>query len=358
MHAPAYNFSEEIYASHSQLPDADRRLGERMVFVRLVRERPSPMFVAAAESIEAGVSLLALRNVSQALLLLTQAAEVSLKGLVHEIKLLGVRTWAAQNPAFMRNRAKSGASSNFDDSHFKKIIGESTFITSFREVSEFLGFSNSTISFVRGINNVRNEIAHQGGDVARYNFYLGQILFGVLPLLDEIYSKALGLSLCDLIYHPVSRELVVAGRYMRSKKNHTSKDWSKALRAMHFAYFGTIEIMRGASPSEDCDLSEFERQRQHEKQVEREFYKSTKGSILSHLHTDCKICGERCFVSTDCQKKEDSQGMYCDIMAISCPYCHLEILDADAELARLHYGPLNKISLGVEDWDNLVNDLD
>jgi hypothetical protein len=320
-----------------------------------VRARPSRMFLSAAQSIEAGISLLALQNVSQSLLLLTQAAEVSLKGLVHEIKLLGISAWAAQNPILIRNRAKSGSNAPFDEPRFKQIVGVETFISSFREVSEFMNFSENVHSSIAGINSARNEIAHQGGDTAKFDYYLAHILFGVLPLLDEIYLKALGITLCGLIYHPVSRELIVAGRYLRNRKAHTTNCWATALRTMHYAYFENMEIKRGMPSNEDKNEFDYF---EWECKVKRNFSNKTEGNVLDYCYTQCKICGHRCFVSTEWEKKADEQGSYFNVLAIACPYCHLEILDEGAELARLHYGPIDKESLGAEDWDRLMRDLD
>ena len=64
-----FRFSEALYSSLDLIPPSEDRPGERIDFIRAVRERPSTMFRSAIESIDGGISLLALGRLSQAFIL-------------------------------------------------------------------------------------------------------------------------------------------------------------------------------------------------------------------------------------------------------------------------------------------------
>lgn len=183
-------FSEGMYSSSELLARGDSEWGDRSRFIDTIKARPSLMYRSARESIDAGISLLADRQVSQAFLLLFQAAEVSLKGLLDEIQQVGTRTWAAQNPLLFRQRA--GSNLAFEESRIREVITEKTFIAAFREASALVKFSDEVQCGASLANSTRRLLVHQGGLERQEPTYLGQILHILIPLLDEFYTKLAG----------------------------------------------------------------------------------------------------------------------------------------------------------------------
>lgn len=155
-----YCFSRANYEAGGLLPVPAESIGRHAEFVQKIRARPSVLFRSAIESIDAAVALLALGQVSQSYLLFTQAAEVSLKAVLDEVKRMGLASWGAANPGFMRRLAAMKSVSPPGS------VKDSTFIGAFREVGEFADFSDNVRSAVPRINSARNEIAHRGGEPA------------------------------------------------------------------------------------------------------------------------------------------------------------------------------------------------
>jgi hypothetical protein len=344
-----FKFSERLYSSDERLPRGDSNWGERLRFIDTIKARPSLMYRSARESIDAGISLLANGQVSQAFLSLFQAAEVSLKGLLDEIQQIGTRTWAAQNPVLFRRRAANGLP--FEEFRIKEVVTEKTFIAAFREASAFVNFSSEVESGITLINNTRRLLIHQGGVEKQEPTYLHQILHILIPLLDEFYTNLAELPICNLIFGNVARELVVAARFLRLRKNDPTC-WRYALRPMIAAYFSRFEIAQGApfdfDPSGRGQDSRWRLNCDWADQVKREL----KGDLITQeeLATPCYICGEQCCVSTNGEIKKNGEIPYFEIHELVCPYCHLTIPSEYSDLAGIHYGPISEERMGSESW--------
>jgi hypothetical protein len=311
------------------------------------------MFRSAIESIDAGVSLLALGQPSQAFMLLVQAAEVSLKGILDEINLSGTRKWTADNPVLVRTLAKSGQS--VDHSLLRKIVTEKTFIATFREVHARISFSDQVVSGYEAVNATRNRIAHQGGECEHANLYLGQILDCILPILDEFYTKLLGMPISSFICHHVARELIVANRYLRSH-GQDIEAWAVALRPMAAAYFSRRIIEHGAPLDFDPHGFGWDERFDMNFEWEKKVAGSLKGNVLEAELTYCKICGERCYLATDGVLKWHQEIPYFDVSSMACAHCHLTVSDEHSDLARLHYGMIDEKLLGHEVWVKMIRD--
>jgi hypothetical protein len=354
---PCYEFSVPNYSSSAPLQAADESLGRYFDFKQTTIGRASPLFTSAVESMEAALALLALGQVSQAYLLITQSLEVSLKGMIDEIMQLGLRAWIARNPTLARQRAASG--SDFDEAELKGIVKDRTLIAAFRESSAFVKFPEPAKSSIYKINDWRNEIAHRGGEYQRHPHYFQSILSDLLPLLDEFYRQAMSLNICDLIHHDLARELIVAARFSRARQVG-QKDLAAVLAMVRAAYFHKHDFAAGTpfefSPrgerSDDWDYLRWE------ESLERRLVQSTRGILLNEIYLVCKICNQKCFVASDGVLKHEEGHPYLDATAVTCPYCHLAISEEYAELARLHFGPIDEKLCGAEDWKKLLADFD
>jgi hypothetical protein len=349
--APAFRFSGEILLSSECPPPASESIGYRRALEKRMMARPSLLFRSAIASIDAAVGLLALGQVSQSFLLLTQAAEVSLKAALDEINHLGLAAWAAHNPVLFRNR--SGDALPFDESRLRESVTGKHFLQVFREVSAFIEFSEAVNSSCDQINRTRNEIAHGGGDPQRARFYLDQMIFKVLPLLDEFYLELMGVGLCDIILHDVARELIVAGRFLRAR-NGDREGWRMALRPVAAAYFHRRTIDHGAPLESNGLRSGRDLTREHD--WERRIAGSLKGNVLEQETTLCHICGERCYLSTDGVLKSCDGVPYFRVSAMACTYCNLRIPEEYSDLAMIHYGRVDEHLLGRDNWRRLVRD--
>ncbi len=311
------------------------------------------MFRAALESIDAGTSLLALGQVSQAFLLFMQASEVSLKGVLDEISEIGTKTWAAQNPVLVRNLANS--SQHFDESRLRQSVTEKTFIGAFREVQAYIAFTDQVVSRHVAVNNTRNRIAHQGGDREQANLYLAQIIECLLPLLDEFFDRLIGQPICRFIGHRLARELIVAARFLRRHSSEMDA-WKVALRPMAAAYFSNRVIEHGAPIDFDPHGYGWNDRSDLNFEWEQKVAGSLKGNVLEEEYTICRICGERCFVATEGELKWQVHTPYFEVSSMACPHCHLSITEEHSDLARIHYGPIDEQLLGHESWVHLVRD--
>jgi hypothetical protein len=345
----AFRFSDEVFRSTASLPLAGESIGYRHSFQQKIAARPSLLFRSAVESIDAAFGLLALGQVSQAFLLLAQATEVSLKATIDEFNRLGISAWAAQNPVLFRNRA--GNDLPLDKAKLQEIVAQRHFLDVFREVSTFVEFSDGIESSCYQINSTRNDIAHRGGDPQRVRFYLEQTILKVLPLLDEFYYALTGSGLCDLIMHDVARELIVAGRFLRSR-GPDAGCLRMALRPVSAAYFHHRTIEHGAPPDQSGLVTGSDLARESE--WERTLAGSLKGNVLDQENTRCHICGERCFLATNGVLKRRDGAPYFDISAMACTYCNLRIPEEYSDLAIIHYGPIDEHLLGHDDWVGLV----
>ena len=362
-----YAFNDLNFSSPDRLPSADLRSGERIAFLKAIQARPSTMFRSAAESIDAAISLLALGQLGQALMLLTQAAEVSLKGILHEISLLGTSTWAAQNPVLFRNLARSGQV--FDEQSLRESLKTKTFISTLKEVNGYLSFSNRLVDCHYNVNSARNDVAHHGGYKDQYNIYLAQIIGCLLALLDEFYTKALGNPISNLLCHAIARELIVAMRYLRLHM-HESDAWSVALRPLEAAYFSCWQFVEVGTPRyfehindlrryhnyDDDDKYEWKKDFEWEKKVAESLDESVSELMdtLEDVPTHCRICGGRCFLATDGVLKWNEAVPYLEVSSMACVRCHLTIPEKHADLARLHYGPIDEQLLGREEWVKVI----
>ncbi len=293
--------------------------------------------------------MLADRQVSQAFLLLFQAAEVSLKGLLDEIQQLGTRTWAAQNPLLFRQCA--GNNLPFEESRIKEVITEKTFIAAFREASAFVNFSDEVQCGVTLANNTRRLLIHQGGVEKQEPTYLLQILNILVPLLDEFYTKLAGQPLSNLIFGNVARELVVAARFLRLRRNDP-RYWRFALHPLAAAYWSRYEITQGASsdfePTGTGQDASWSINLDWAIKVKREL----KGDLITQeeLDTRCYICREQCHVTTNGEIRKIGGVPYFEIQELVCRYCHLTIPSEYSDLATIHYGPISERRMGSESW--------
>jgi hypothetical protein len=346
-----FRFSEEVLASSEFLPPGGESIGPHLEARRLIRARRSPLFNSAAESLDAAVGLLVLDQVSQAYLLFAQALEVTLKGVLDEVRELGFEAWLRQNPGPWPNRPERCPLHPWQ---LKETIKEKTFPKAFQEVAELGLFSESARRAFEPIPGTRNRIAHSGGEDERCHIYVQDILTRILPLLDELY-RAHGLHLADLLLHCVARELLVAGRFLRRRRDG-AKSWAMALRPVTAAYFHRINIEHGAPADFDPFGygwgDRFDMNHEWEKVVAG----SLKGNVLDRERTRCHICGERCFVATDGELRTLDSEEFFRVASLACPYCHLRIPEEYSDLAELHYGRITEESLGAEQWAFLRRD--
>ena len=353
---PMFPLNEAKYPQQT-IPFANESLGYRIEFVKAIRGRRSPMFCSAAESIDAAIVLLAFSQVSQAYLLLVQALEVSLKGLLHEVQQCGVATWMAQNPQLARTLARNNAS--FSDQLLRENLKEKTLVASFRDVDAFLGFSTLTRESIQGLNSTRNDLAHRGGDAPRTHFYVRDIVCTLFPVLDEVYSSGLDLHLADFLVHDVAREVVVAARFLKSRPNDV-KCWGWATSLIASAYFHRRHI----APGPDTDDLDPDRGQKWEdnwewrkKVVKKLQCQGLSSDVLDDdYYPHCRICNEQCVLATDGELHSDEGTPYFRITSMACPNCHLFLPEEVADLAAIHYGRIDADILGIDDLNKLIKD--
>jgi hypothetical protein len=343
-----YVFSSQAYRRDGFVPVPTESIGLRCEFLEKIRARPSALFRSALESIDAAVALLALGQVSQSFLLFSQAAEVSLKAILDEVKRMGLAAWAAANPTFMRTLA-AGSRASVPGS-----VKDATFIAAFRDVAEFVDFSDAVRSSIDGINRTRNEIAHRGGDPERSHHYLELILTALLPLLDEVYRRTMTLDLADFLLHDIARELIVAAKFVVGRRNDP-RSWAVALRPLRAAHHHRWPTDQGIPL--DCGVDDWGKSYPDSMRSEWEQHvsRTLPENVLDNIYTTCRICDGVCFLATDGELKGDGADRHFDILALACAYCGLRIREGYTDLARIHYGPIDEAFLGAEKWAQLLD---
>jgi hypothetical protein len=359
MEKPVFRLDERLYPD-DQLISTNTRFWRRIEFNKAVHVRPTLFYRGGLNSIDSVLPLLCIGHVNQAYLLLFQAAEVCLKGVLDEIKSAGLAAWMKQNPSLARTLANNSAKEVLTD------IEAMTFIAAFRAASPIVGFSKDLADRASELNRVRNEIAHRGGDSERASYYLGLILGALFPLLDEFFQKVLKLDLADFILHPIARELVVIAKYHR-RSQHDDKVVGNCLSHLHSAYFSIWRISEVGVPQYDEDgFSKFDECADDYIQWQDQCHGKLKYDTVANdgYSTDpaqqsrvtyCHICGHECFVTSDWEERVSDAGLSFDVKEVMCPYCRLSI--DDPLLAEIHYGRINRESLGNEGWRALLEDL-
>ncbi len=352
---PVFPLDETQYDPNALIPIAHEGIGYRAEFVAVLRRQRSPMFLSAAESIDAAIILLVFQQVSQAYQLLMQALEVSLKGVLDNVKQMGISAWIAQNPTLAPNLL------NANPTQLKERLQENlklkTLIGAFREVSDFIDFSAHSRNAIDRLNETRNRLAHQGGIGSQTGNYVREIVNDILPVLDELYRKFLNLHLGDFLFQDVARELVVAARFLKHRPTD-KRCWSKALTLVGCAYLHRRHLAPGPDPFDEDGFEkvDFElRCNEWDKVSEKLQRAGSNSDVLEEGYLTCHICGERCVLATDGELHHEG-GLHLEITSMACPYCHLLIPEEYADLAAIHYGRIDQELLGAEEWGKLLRD--
>ena len=359
MEKPVFRIDERMYPD-DQLIQTETGFWRRIEFLDAVRARPSLYYRGGLGSIDSVLPLLCIGHVRQAYILLFQAAEVCLKGVLDEIKAAGLAAWMQKNPVLARTLADNSDKEVLTD------IEAMTFLRAFRAASPIVGFREDLAAGVTELNRVRNEIAHRGGENDRSLYYLGLILNTLFPLLDQFFHKVLGLDLADFILHPIARELVVIAKFHRLSA-HDDSTLGKCLSHLHAAYFSIWKLNEcgvpefdenGASRFDKCadDYIEWERQCRRKLKYETVAYDGYSPDSSQYARaTYCRVCSNECFVTSDWEERVTPDGLSFDVKEVLCPYCRLSI--DDPLLAEIHYGRINRKLLGDEGWQALLKDL-
>lgn len=350
------------FDNDAPLPPIEDYLGMWLAHTRFIKQvwsRPSLFFRSSTDSIWAGIGLLSLGQVSQSYLLLTQAVEIALKGVLDEIQQCGIAAWAKRNPSLFRDVAARNG--QFDPARFSQALKEKTLVGAFREAACILTFSQEVQCAFDRINRTRNDIAHRGGDPDSMHLYVRDILTAILPMLEELHEQALGVCVSDYLFSTVARELIVAGRFLSGRDWH-AEDWQIALLPFKLAYAKRerlVDVARGLSHADDNsddDTDYLPASNARPPQWMESFH--ILGPRTDYdIHTSCRICQERCFVEFQSAPSKSEGQLSFRVNAVACPHCHLGLTPAYSDLAQIHYGPISKNSLGMENWNVLLRKL-
>jgi len=354
---PVFPLDETKYEPNAMIPIAHESFWRQAEFVAALRRQRSPMFLSAAESIDAAIILLVFQQVSQAYQLLMQALEVSLKGVLDNVKQMGISAWMAQNPALAHNLVKADHTQLKERLREKESLKQKTLITAFREVTDFIDFSVHSRSAIDRLNGTRNKLAHQGGIGSQAGNYVRELLNDIFPILDELYRKFLNLHLSDFIFHDVARELMVAARFLKHRPTD-NRCWSKALTSVGCAYLHRRHLAPGSIPFDEDGFEkvDFDLRCDEWDKVSAKLWRAGSNSdVLEKAYLTCRICGERCILATDGELYHDG-GLHFRITSMACPYCHLLIPEEYADLAAIHYGRIDEELLGTEEWGKFLRD--
>lgn len=329
-------------------------------FREVVRQRPTLYYRGAMDSIDAAVPLLSLGFTSQSYLLLFQALEVSLKGVLEEMKSKGLAAWMAENPKAARKLANNSREEVLTN------IQEMNFLSAFRAASPVVGFSDAFRDQATILNGVRNQIIHRGEDIERRPYYLKLILSCLLPMLDELYGYVLNVSLCSFFDRTLAREILVAARYQRLANDDT-RTYDNCISHISCAYFSTHPFGETGMPSHDGDGSPIDYEDSgYVSQLRSNIYHSLKYECLTEspgpmfgsqgLTTDCIICSKDCYVTTAWDRVQGHDDVRFEIKEVKCPHCRLSI--DDPLLAKIHYGDIREELFSEDEWSQLLQTLD
>lgn len=358
MDKPTFRLDETQYSDDRLIP-TNTEFWRRVEFRQEIQKRTSSYYLSAIQSIDAALQLLVTCRLSQSYLLFFQALELSLKGVLDEIKNLGISAWMGRNPLL----AKQLANNSKDE--FLTDIRDLPFRKAYEGTKAITNFSSFHSQRIAEINRVRNEIVHRGGDNTRDYYYLDLILCNMLPLLDQFYKFILNLDLADWVLHPIARELIVAAKYRRQTPNDP-KYLAQCVNSFQAAYFRIYRIGEVGVPNfDEQGFSKFDVNSDEYYRWQKACLRSLAGEIVNYKDFDnsiyneantihCHICHEECFVTTDWDvvNFNDQEGFR--ITEIVCPYCRLNV--TDPLFAQIHYGTITRNLLGRVFWDKMRTD--
>jgi hypothetical protein len=336
--------------------------GKQEDFKKGIRKCESPSALSALESLEASLWLLSGNMASQALFLLHHTIEVAFKGLLEEIDVLltldSLEYDLAKGLVWERVRGhrlgkvitKHADPENYDPTRTCR------FEEAYRRVNEMITFNSVSNGQVKKLNKMRNAIVHYGGRDQDAFDYLDSILNIALPWLREFYEKGYGLSLDDLVFRPVARELDVARQYINLAKTDTGLPRAEIMHPFQCQFHLNLIVGTGhllfdpKGWQRDLDDWKGELYTAHRERADEKGWET----IGEGAHMPCVICGEDgCIVAISDAFYHGGVETYCAV-ALDCPSCDLYIDKSYKELARLHYGPITKERLGAAAWETEV----
>lgn len=358
MDKPIFRLDETQYSDQHLIP-TNTGFWRRAEFGREIQKRTSSYYLSAIQSIDAALQLMVTCRLSQSYLLFFQALELSLKGVLDEMKSLGIAAWMGRNPLLAKQLANNSRDELLTD------IRELRFLKAYEGTKAITNFSPFHTQRIVELNRVRNEIIHRGGDIMRDYYYLDLILCNLLPLLDQFYKFVLNLDLADWVLHPIARELIVAAKYRHQTPNDR-ENLGQCVNSLQAAYFRIYQIGKVGVPNfDEQGFCKFDSTSDEYDRWRKVCLRSLVGELVNYMDfgnsiykgantIHCHICHEECFVTTDWEIVNYNYQEGFRITEIACPYCRLSV--TDPLFARIHYGTITRDLLGSVYWDQVRND--
>lgn len=348
------------YPKHQQ-----RHYGRQQDFLTKVREFSTPGAIAALETLDAALVLLAWKTqIPQALVLFHQAIEVALKALLEEIHVLLVLqeinfdlAKGLAKERIQRHRL-GGRIANFIDPENYDPQKTCLFEDAYRRVAQLIAFQSVTEKDVRRLNKSRNAITHFGGKPEERLNYLDLILNVALPWLREFYQEAYAAELRDYVFEPNFRELDVAAEYVREAKQNPELPRSQITIPFAHRFFEGYVIGEGNLLFDKNgwmrDVWEWEEDRFQSALHRWDTAWSNFRVIGEKQEVDCVVCGKPCIIAMGEPYELEGARAY-DPIAIHCPGCDLHLEPQHKRLAQLHFGPITQERFGEKVWREEIN---
>ncbi|MEW4530116.1 hypothetical protein [Maioricimonas sp. JC845] len=328
-----FQFSADNFASNIPLPPGTE--SPRDEFLKALEQENTDLFHSSVASIDGALALLATGRLEQSYVLLMQAFEIALKGVLDSATQHRDAAWMARHPVIAQrlpDAERVTREKQTRDKICKKTLG-----SAFDEAHELLRFSSEPTRNFERVRKVRNRIMHAGGSVRRKSKCASQLVTSILPLFDELFTGLINRPLADLIGHRVARELIVAGRWFHSDESDHD-DWQIAFRPFAAAWFYENPTNLGLPGRIE---GEGEYNTTSEK-LENLWYRFLHDRLEDHRlqQVTCHICGEPAWIFCEYELRGGPDDPSIPVSAITCTHCGLTLKEDDRGMAELHYGPI------------------
>jgi hypothetical protein len=307
-----------------------------------LREDYGPMVVSAVESLEAAVWLLGGYLVPQSLAMFHNAVELLFKAELARIHLAMIadpRQLKFEDlKALFRDQVRShprGSAMQIPEFSIERTI---TFSDAMKRVKEFYPATVSKWEAkLVGLNDLRNDVTHYGGDTEAVGRYLLGILLTAVPFCREFMKEAYGTDIDNVLFESVNREVQVAANTVEELQRDGSALGTYVLNTvsvlLRYRWGLAPEFVDDRGAIRDEDERDFELAQQAKKEFEKA------GSDVDAEET-CKICGA--YPAFVCFEVHNRRAKTVRATAIKCFKCGLDVGAEDKHLAHFHHGPVEQ----------------